>query len=89
MDDGDDEIEYTRKELEARVVAKRIKELVSPESGLMLYDRENNTYRPAELRDIVILLRSMTGWADVFVNTLMQEGIPLMIRAKGIFRPSR
>lgn len=76
LDDGDDEIEYTRKELEARVVAKRIKELVSPESGLMLYDRENNMYRPAELRDIVILLRSMTGWADVFVNTLMQEGIP-------------
>ncbi|TAH64437.1 MAG: hypothetical protein EWM47_12595, partial [Anaerolineaceae bacterium] len=30
----------------------------------------------AELKDIVILLRTMSGWSDVFVNTLMQEGIP-------------
>lgn len=70
------EIQYSKKELEARVVARRIKELIDPDKGLMLFDRDNLTHRPAKLKDIVILLRTMSGWSEVFVNTLMQEGIP-------------
>ena len=76
--DEEDEIQYSKKELEARAVAKRIKELIDPKKGLMLFDKDeegNYIHRPAELKDIVILLRTMTGWSDVFVNTLMQEGI--------------
>ena len=71
-----EDIVYTKKEMEARVIAKRIRELTDPDTGLLLYDTKNQTHRPAEYRDIVILLRSMTGWSEVFVNTLMQEGIP-------------
>jgi ATP-dependent helicase/nuclease subunit A len=77
--DEEEEIQYTRKELEARAIARRIKELTDPERGLLLFDKDENgnlTHRPARLSDIVILLRTMTGWSDVFVNTLMQEGIP-------------
>ena len=76
--DEEDEIQYSKKELEARAIAKRIKELIDPKKGLMLFDRDedgNYIHRLAELKDIVILLRTMTGWSDVFVNTLMQEGI--------------
>ncbi len=67
---------YSRKELEARAIAGRIKELTDPETGLQLFDQSSLTYRPAAYKDIVILLRSMSGWSEVFVNTLLQEGIP-------------
>ena len=67
---------YTKKELEARNIAAKIKELTNPQTGLLIFDNKVKLHRPAQLRDVVILLRSMTGWAEVFVNTLMQEGIP-------------
>ncbi len=75
-EDDEEEAVYTKKELEARAIAKRIRELTDPDSGMLVYDQKVKSHRPAELRDIVILLRSMTGWSEVFVNTLMQEGIP-------------
>lgn len=71
-----EEAVYTKKELEARAIARRIKELTDPTSGMLVFDQREKRYRPAAFRDIVILLRSMTGWSEVFVNTLMQEGIP-------------
>ena len=75
--EGDpEEIVYTKKEMEARAIARRIKELTDPYTGLLLYDSKAKAYRPAAYSDMVILLRSMTGWSEVFVNTLMQEGIP-------------
>ncbi len=70
-----EELEYTKKELEARVIAKKIKELTHPEHGMLVFDRKMNGHRPATYRDIVILLRSMSNWSEVFVNTLIQEGI--------------
>lgn len=41
-----------------------------------MYDSDENIYRPAEYRDIVILTRSVTGWADTFADALMDRGIP-------------
>lgn len=77
MEEEDAEaIVYTKKELEARAIAKRIKELVDPENGLQLFDRDSLTHYKATYKDIVILLRSMSGWSEILVNTLMQEGIP-------------
>lgn len=73
--DEQEEAVYTKKELEARTIAARIKELTDPDSGMLVFDQKEKRYRPAAYRDIVILLRSMTGWSEVFVNTLMQEGI--------------
>jgi len=78
-DEDEEEIQYTKKELEARAVAKKIKEITDPQKGLMLLDKDekgNLVHRPARLGDIVILLRTMAGWSEVFVNTLIQEGIP-------------
>jgi ATP-dependent helicase/nuclease subunit A len=74
-EENPEEIFYTKKETEARMIARRIRELTNPDTGLVLYDNKNGNYRTAAYRDIVILLRSMTGWSEVFVNTLMQEGI--------------
>lgn len=74
-EESEEEAAYTKKELEARSVAKRIRELTDPVTGMLVMDKEKRVYRPARYRDIVILLRSMSSWSEVFVNTLMQEGI--------------
>lgn len=71
-----DDIMYTKKEIEARAIAKKIRELTDPNTGLLLFDGKPKVHRPATYRDIVILLRSMSNWSEVFVTTLMQEGIP-------------
>lgn len=72
----EEEAVYTKRELEARAIAGKIKELTDPENGMLVFDSKTKKHRIATLRDIVILLRSMSGWSEVFVNTLMQEGIP-------------
>lgn len=66
-------------ELEARVVARRIKELVGCHKVL---DKKTGQYRDARYGDIVVLTRSLQGWTDVFVRTLNQEGIPTYTSSK-------
>lgn len=71
---SENEEEATTRELEADRLAKLVEGLVS--SGVNVYDADENVYRPAEYRDIVILTRSVTGWADTFADALMDRGIP-------------
>lgn len=71
-----DEEDYTKKEMEALAIAKKIKEITTQATGMKIYDKKKKCMRQAEYRDIAILLRSMANWSEVFVNTLMTEGIP-------------
>lgn len=71
---SENEEEATTRELEADRLAKLIEGIVA--SGVNVYDADKNIYRPAEYRDIVILTRSVTGWADTFADALMDRGIP-------------
>ncbi len=71
---SENEEEATTRELEADRLAKLIEGIVS--SGVNVYDADENVYRPAKYRDIVILTRSVTGWADTFADALMDRGIP-------------
>ncbi len=80
--DEEDLADYTEKELEAKAIAKRIKELMDPNHGLKLSVRGTNEFnevayssRPVRYSDIVILLRSLSGWTEVMVDVLMSEGI--------------
>lgn len=68
--------EYTARELEARAIGLRIKELIQPETGLKVWNKEKKSYETARYSDIVILLRTMSGWAQTFADTLMSMGIP-------------
>ena len=71
--------ELTARELEAQAVAERINELMAGKDNrsYMVYDkRVSGGYRKIRYSDIVILLRTVTGWADTFVNELMNNGIP-------------
>ena len=75
-------MDYTAKELEARMIAGRIRQLTDEKQGLMVWDKEKNAYRRARFSDIVILLRSLSGWSEIFVNVLMNEGIPAYAQTK-------
>lgn len=63
----------TGRMLEARAVARRIKELM--QTGRVL-DKGTGGHRAPRYQDIVILTRSIKGWADVFSAVLAEEGIP-------------
>lgn len=81
-DDGGD---FTSRELEAKAIAARIREFVHPKKGLYVWDKNLNGtggYRIAGYGDMVILLRSLSGWAEDFVNVLMNEGIPAYAERK-------
>lgn len=58
---------------EARMIARRIRELMR--TGQVI-DRETGGYRRVQYRDIVILTRSIKGWAEDFSSVLAEEGIP-------------
>lgn len=62
-------------EAEAVYVGEKIKEYIS--SGYMLYDRKSQSQRPAQYKDIVILLRSVSSPAPIFEKTLSDMGIPV------------
>lgn len=67
------------KTLEAAGIAHRIRSLLKEQ---MVTDRKTGTLRPVQYRDIVILTRSVKGFADTIAETLMKEGIPVYTGAK-------
>ncbi|MCD8330777.1 MAG: UvrD-helicase domain-containing protein, partial [Lachnospiraceae bacterium] len=69
-------------ELEGQLIAARIREILDPENGLQIWEEREQRYRLAQCRDIVILLRSMEGWADPLAAILNQEGIPAFAQLK-------
>jgi len=81
----EDAVDYTSREMEAKVIAGKIKELTDPVNGLQIWDKRlggKGGYRTAGYGDVVILLRSLSGWAEDFVNVLMNEGIPAYAERK-------
>ncbi len=62
-----------KRQLEAKMVAGRIKTLLKEQ---LVTDKKTGELRRARCSDIVILLRSLSGAADVFAAVLAEEGIP-------------
>ena len=60
-------------ELEASMIAQRILDLLKESK---VKDKESGELRAAAMGDIVILLRTMSGWSDTFSNVLAAYGIP-------------
>lgn len=65
-----------KKQLEARMIAAKIKELTDPNNGCLVWDNNEKKYRVARYSDIAILIRSQSGYADTFVDELTKQGIP-------------
>lgn len=76
---SDDTSDRTAQELEARMIGKRIQEIVGHRQVL---DKETGEYRTARYQDCVILLRTISGWAETFVQVLMDMGIPAYTTSK-------
>ena len=76
--DGMDEekADYTAKEAEARLIAAKVKELTDPEHGMKIFNGKTGEYEPLKKKDIVILLRSLSGWSEEFLSVLGAAGIP-------------
>lgn len=74
-DTEDDETDgiSSERELEARMIAMRIRELLRSQK---VTDKETGELRNVRYSDIVILTRSIKGFADVFTEVLNREGIP-------------
>lgn len=67
-------VEESQRELEARAVAERIQSMM--DEGFKVFDGDLQEYRPVRYSDIVILLRTVSGWSEDFVTVLTGEGIP-------------
>ena len=67
------------RELEALAISHRIKEIVGKERIL---DKETKEYRSVRYGDIVILLRSASGWSETFTEVLSAHGIPVYAASK-------
>lgn len=74
-----EEEDLTAVAIEARIIEKRIKELINPSDGkvFMVFDKNLNKYRRIKYKDIVILLRATKNWADTIVEELSFSGIPV------------
>ena len=75
----DSDSELGAKQMEARVIAARIKEL---RAGFQVTDKESGELRSARYSDMVILLRTNSGWDEEFKEVLEEEGIPVYITSK-------
>ncbi len=80
------EAALSAKEQEAYGVAAQIKTLLRE---FQVTDKETGMLRRASYRDIVILLRTLSGWDEVFKRVLEAEGIPVHVTSRtGYFAAS-
>ncbi len=71
--ESEDAEEYSAKELEALQTAKQIQKLMRDFTVT-----EGDGLRACRYSDIVILLRTMSGWSEVYTKVLAAQGIPVI-----------
>ena len=67
------------RQLEALAIAARIKQL---KGSLKVMEKSTGELRPVRYSDMVILLRTTSGWDEEFKKRLEQQGIPVYITSK-------
>ena len=67
------------RQLEALAIAARIKQL---KGSLQVMEKSTGELRPVRYSDMVILLRTTSGWDEEFKKILEQQGIPVYITSK-------
>ncbi len=73
------EDELSSKQAEALAIANRIKQL---KQNFRVTDKATGTLRSVRYSDMVILLRTNTGWDEEFKKVLEEQGIPVYISSK-------
>ena len=74
--DNSDSSPFSDRQLQAAMIARRIKQLIGDDSKEQILDKETKNPRHVEYRDIVILMRSLAGKSD-FIEALRLAGIPV------------
>ena len=67
------------RQLDALAIAARIKQL---KGSLQVMEKSTGELRPVRYSDMVILLRTTSGWDEEFKKILEQQGIPVYITSK-------
>ncbi len=74
-----EESKLSTREQEAEVIAQKIKMLYKT---FQVTDKETGQLRPVRYSDMVILLRTASGWADEFKKILEKECIPAYVASR-------
>lgn len=72
------ELEASKKELEAKMVANKIKQMMKT---TLVTDKKTGELRPMRYSDVVILFRSLKEWGDSFANVLNAAGVPCHVES--------
>ncbi|MDE6203596.1 MAG: UvrD-helicase domain-containing protein, partial [Lachnospiraceae bacterium] len=75
----DEDSPLTAREQEAAVIAGKIQDLYRT---FKVTDKDSGQMRPVRYSDMVILLRTTSGWAEEFKGILEKEGIPAYVSSR-------
>jgi len=74
----------TSRQRQAAMIAQRIRQMVGADTGkaeFQIYDKEQNSLRDVQYRDIVVLMRSLAKKANDYVEVLRLAGVPVSCQA--------
>ena len=79
LGESSDEDEIEDAQFEARIIARKIQELMTQKDGkhYVVWDKGQKKYRRLRYKDIVILLRATKSWSGGIVEELGNVGIPV------------
>ncbi len=80
-----DVAELTQAEQEARIIAQRLRELVT--TGHRVWDKDEGAWRAVRYGDMAVLLRALSAKAEVYAREFHRQGVPLQV-ARGDFYES-
>ncbi len=84
---GPDELaDLGETEKEARLLARRLRQLRAELHEI--WDDEAKKFRPAEWRDMAVLLRAMSGKSEIYAMEFERAGVPLVIARGGFYDSS-
>jgi ATP-dependent helicase/nuclease subunit A len=84
---GDDDLaDLQETEREARLLALRLKQLVTEK--YKIWDAEQKQFRPARWRDMTVLLRSPSGKAEIYAKEFGRVSVPLVVERGGFYDSS-
>lgn len=78
----DEDFSATDSEAEAKVIAKRIRELTDKNNGMIICDKNTKEYRTVTYSDIAILYRSIGENADALQEEFAAYGIPVFVESR-------
>jgi ATP-dependent helicase/nuclease subunit A len=81
---GDNDLaELEETEREARLVARRLRELVA--QGHKIWDEEKHAERAVEWRDMAVLLRAPANKTEAYAKEFERAGVPLIVERGGFY----